>query len=161
MLTQLPRLIDFREDIRHLTKLTGIKGYFPAFGAEGRPKTFLGGSITAKFMPRPGAPQITQQHLAIIVAKDLSPLRVNRRRRLNLLIDRGDDRHALLWLDLLTLGRVPIGRISRDHLDGPPHGLGKGHELREKKLILMVGGGDHGQQRIMVAVLGIKHDQGM
>jgi hypothetical protein len=56
MLTQLPRLVDFREDIRQLTKLTGIKGYFPAFGAEGRPKTFLGGSITAKFMPRLSAP---------------------------------------------------------------------------------------------------------
>src|SRR5665648_947761 len=112
MLTQLPRLVDFRKDVWHLTKLTGIKGYFPTFGAEGGPKAFMRSSITAKLMPRLRAPQITHGNFAIIVAKDLTPLRVNRRRRLNLLIDRGDDRHAVLLLDLLILGSVPIGRIS-------------------------------------------------
>src|SRR4030042_1497798 len=96
MLTQLPHLVDFREDIRQLTKLSGIKGYFPALGAEGRSKTFMRSSITAKLMSRLGAPQITHGNPTIIVAKDLTPLRVNRRRRLNLLIDRGDDRHAVL-----------------------------------------------------------------
>ena len=84
MLTQLPDLVDFRKDIRHLAKLTGIKGYFPALGAEGGTKAFMRSSITAKLMPRLGAPQITHGNLAIIVAKDLTPLRVNLRRRLNL-----------------------------------------------------------------------------
>jgi hypothetical protein len=62
-------------------------------------------------MTRPGAPQITPRNLAIIVAKDLSPLRVNLRRRPNRLMDRGDDRHARPWLEVLILGSVPLGRI--------------------------------------------------
>ena len=142
MLTQQPNLVDACEDIRQLAKLTGIKGYFPAFGAAGRPKTFLGGSITAKFMPRLSGPQITHGNLAIIVAKDLTPLWIDLLRSLDLLTGRGDDRHAVFLLDLLILGRVPIGLISRDHLYGQPHSLGKGHELGEKKIIMMVGGGN-------------------
>jgi hypothetical protein len=118
MLTQQPRLADFREDVRHLAKLTAIKGYFPALGTAGRPQAFMRSRITAKFMPRLRAPQITQGNLTRISAKDLTPLRVNMLRRLDRLIGRSDDRHAVLLLDLLVLGRVPIGRISSNHLDG-------------------------------------------
>ena len=76
------------------------------------------------------------------VAKDLTPLWIDMLRSLDLLAGRSDDRHAVILLDLLILGRVPIGLISRDHLDGQPHGLGKGHEPGEKKIIMMIGGGN-------------------
>ena len=107
MLTQQPDLVDARADVRHLAKLTGIKGYFPDSGATGSPKTFMRSSITAKFMARSGAPQITHRNFAIIVAKDLTPLRVNMLRRLDLLTGRGDDRHAMLLFDAPVLLGVP------------------------------------------------------
>src|SRR5660397_32714 len=99
MLAQQPDPVDFRKDIRHLAEPTGIKGYFSVLGADGPPKTFMGGSITARFMPRLSAPQIMHRNFAIIVAKDLTPLGIDRLRHLDRLIGRGDDRHALLWLD--------------------------------------------------------------
>jgi hypothetical protein len=125
MLAQQPDPVDFRKDIRHLAEPTGIKGYFLAWRAARSPKTFMGGSITAKFMSRPGAPLITHGNLAIIVAKDLTPPWINLRRRLDLVRRGDDDRHAMLLFDLPVLLGVPIGRIGRDLLEGQTHGPGR------------------------------------